>query len=97
MVGLLLAMGTGIGSWWFGHPFLTSHVLHLQLPLLGELHLPSAFFFDIGVFLLVVGAAALLLTALGHQSTRAHRAPERPRWRSSSRWPSRCSRARASG
>ncbi|TFY99036.1 monovalent cation/H+ antiporter subunit A [Ramlibacter humi] len=76
-MGLVLALATGAGSWWFGHPFLTSHVAHFQLPLLGALHLPTAFFFDLGVFLLVVGACALLLTALGHQSTRAHRAVER--------------------
>ena len=35
--------------------------------------LPSAFLFDIGVFLLVVGATALFLIALAHQSLRAHR------------------------
>ncbi len=78
MAGLLLAAGTGVGSWLFGHPFLTSHLLHIQVPLLGDLHVPSAFFFDLGVYFLVVGAVALLLTALGHQSTRAHRTPERP-------------------
>ena len=43
---------------------------HLQLPLLGELHLPSALLFDLGVFSLVVGATALMLIALAHQSTR---------------------------
>ena len=72
-VGLVLALATGAGSWLFGHPFLTAHVLHLSVPVLGDLHLPSAFFFDLGVCLLVVGAAALLLISLGHQSTRAHR------------------------
>jgi multicomponent K+:H+ antiporter subunit A len=77
MFGLLLAAGTGIGSWLFGAPFLTSHLLAFHVPLLGELHLPSAFFFDLGVFSLVVGASALLLTALGHQSTRAHRREDR--------------------
>ena len=77
MAGLLLAVGTGVGSWLFGYPFLTSHLIHLQVPILGELHLPSAFFFDLGVFFLVVGAAALLLIALGHQSTRAYRTSAR--------------------
>jgi multicomponent K+:H+ antiporter subunit A len=77
-LGLLLAAGTGAGSWLAGYPFLTSHLFHFQLPVLGEFHLPSAFFFDLGVYFLVVGAAALLLTALGHQSTRAHRTAERP-------------------
>lgn len=69
-VGLLLAAATGLGSWLFAHPFLTSHTAHLHLPLLGELHLPSAFFFDLGVFSLVVGATGLVLIALAHQSIR---------------------------
>jgi len=34
---------------------------------------PSAFLFDIGVFVLVVGATALFLVSLAHQSLRAHR------------------------
>ncbi|HEX6005407.1 MAG TPA: monovalent cation/H+ antiporter subunit A [Burkholderiales bacterium] len=72
-VGLLIAAATGAGSWLFGHPFLTSHLAHVELPLIGALHFPSAFLFDIGVFLLVVGATALFLIALAHQSLRAHR------------------------
>jgi multicomponent K+:H+ antiporter subunit A len=77
--GLLLAVATGAGPWLLGHPFLTSHVAHFVVPLLGEVHLPTAFFFDLGVCFLVVGAAALLLTSLGHQSTRAHRSPPEKR------------------
>jgi multicomponent K+:H+ antiporter subunit A len=69
--GLLLAGATGAGAWLFGYPFLTSHTAHLALPLLGELHLPSAFFFDLGVFSLVVGATGLILIALAHQSVRS--------------------------
>jgi len=68
--GLLLAAATGAGSWLLAHPFLTSHTAHLNLPLLGELHFPSAFFFDLGVFSLVVGATGLMLIALAHQSVR---------------------------
>jgi multicomponent K+:H+ antiporter subunit A len=68
--GLLLAGATGAGSWLFAHPFLTSHTAHLELPLLGALHLPSAFLFDLGVFSLVVGVTGLMLIALGHQSVR---------------------------
>ena len=40
---------------------------------LGELHLPSAFLFDIGVFALVLGATLLMLIALAHQSLRSPR------------------------
>jgi multicomponent K+:H+ antiporter subunit A len=74
-LGLLLAAATGIGAIVFGYPFLTTHTLHLTLPLLGEVHLPSASFFDVGVFAVVVGATLLILTALAHQSIRAHRKP----------------------
>ena len=69
-VGLLVAGATGAGAWIFGYPFLTSHTSHFTLPLLGALHVPSAFLFDIGVFALVVGATGLVLIALAHQSVR---------------------------
>ena len=73
--GLLLACATGLGAWVFGHPFLTTHTAHVSWPLVGELHLPSAFVFDLGVFVVVVGTTMLMLVALAHQSLRAHRQP----------------------
>ena len=71
--GLLCATLTGVGALLFGYPFLTTHTAHLHLPLLGDLHIASALFFDIGVFTVVVGSTLLILTALAHQSVRAHR------------------------
>ncbi len=71
--GLLFALGTGLGSLFWGYPFLTSHTAHFTLPLIGEIHIASALFFDIGVFSLVVGSTMLILTALAHQSVRGHR------------------------
>ena len=65
---------TGLGAVAFGYPFLTTHTAHVTLPLVGDVHLPSATFFDLGVFAVVVGATLLILTALAHQSIRAHRA-----------------------
>jgi multicomponent K+:H+ antiporter subunit A len=73
--GLLTAAVTGLGAVVVGYPFLTSHTAHFYLPLLGEIHLPSATFFDLGVFAVVVGATLLILTALAHQSIRRHRTP----------------------
>lgn len=72
-VGLLLALATGGGAVVLGYPFLTTHTAHLNLPVLGEVHVPSALFFDMGVFALVLGATMLILTALAHQSVRSHR------------------------
>jgi multicomponent K+:H+ antiporter subunit A len=71
--GLLCATLTGIGSLAFGYPFLTTHTAHLHLPLVGDIHVASALFFDIGVFTVVVGSTLLILTALAHQSVRSHR------------------------
>ncbi|MFI8372732.1 monovalent cation/H+ antiporter subunit A [Pseudomonas helleri] len=76
--GLLCATLTGIGSIPLGYPFLTTHTAHFNLPLLGDIHVASALFFDIGVYAVVVGATLLILTALAHQSVRAHRPGNQP-------------------
>lgn len=70
-LGLVFALLTGIGAWLAAHPFLTSHTRYLELPVLGKVPLASALFFDLGVFSLVVGATALILIALAHQSLRS--------------------------
>jgi multicomponent K+:H+ antiporter subunit A len=73
VVGLLAVVATGTGALVYGYPFLTTHTAHVTLPVLGEIHLPSAVFFDLGVFSAVIGATLALLIALGHQSLRAVR------------------------
>ena len=72
-IGLLLALATGGGAIVLGYPFMTTHTAHFDLPVLGQLHIPSALFFDTGVFAVVLGATMLILTALSHQSIRSHR------------------------
>jgi len=72
-LGLLAALATGLGSLAWGYPFLTSHTAHVHWPLVGEVHLPSATLFDLGVFAVVVGSTLLMLTGLAHQSLRAQR------------------------
>jgi multicomponent K+:H+ antiporter subunit A len=74
-LGLLCAAVAGIGSWLRSDNFLTSLEWHARLPLLGELHLSSTLLFDLGVYLLVVGATTLILIALAHQSLRSYRRP----------------------
>lgn len=71
--GLLAALLTGLGSLAVGYPFLTTHTAHVHWPLVGEVHLPSAALFDLGVFAVVVGSTLLMLTAIAHQSLRAQR------------------------
>ena len=72
-VGLLVALATGLGSLVLGHPFMTTHTAHVTWPLVGEVHLPTAAIFDLGVFTVVVGSTLLILTAIAHQSLRARR------------------------
>ena len=72
-LGQALAVITGAVAVVIGYPFLTTHTAHLQLPVFGEIHVPSAMFFDLGIFAVVVGATMLILTALAHQSLRSRR------------------------
>ena len=74
--GLLLALATGLGSWVFGYPFLTSWFTYLDLGVLGRIPVATAVLFDLGVFILVVGATTLILTAIAHQSLRRPRRRE---------------------
>ncbi|MEA9588517.1 monovalent cation/H+ antiporter subunit A [Xanthomonas sp. WHRI 10064A] len=64
-IGLLCALLSGAGSLLFGLPFLSSGHVNIPLPLLGELELASALGFDIGVYLVVFGAAMLMLSMMG--------------------------------
>jgi multicomponent K+:H+ antiporter subunit A len=75
--GLLIAALTGIGAWLFGLPFLKSYYEYVEVPVLGRIPLSSATVFDLGVFVLVVGATVLMLIALAHQSIRTPRAVPR--------------------
>ena len=63
--GLSFALLTGIASWFWGYPFLTSTFAHLHWPVVGEFELASAIAFDLGVFLVVVGATVMILVQLG--------------------------------
>ncbi|MFG6176605.1 monovalent cation/H+ antiporter subunit A [Halomonas sp. THAF12] len=72
IAGVGLATLTGLGSWLFGHPFLTSAFGHFHLPLVGDFELATALLFDLGVYLAVVGATLMILANLGKVTT-AHR------------------------
>jgi multicomponent K+:H+ antiporter subunit A len=78
--GVLLAAGTGIASLALGHPFLSSAFGHFHLPVLGDLELASAMAFDLGVYLVVVGATLVILVGLGLIST-LYEGEGRRRWR----------------
>ncbi|AMD01277.1 monovalent cation/H+ antiporter subunit A [Halomonas chromatireducens] len=67
--GLAIAVATGLASWLFGYPFLTSAFGHFHIPLIGEIELASAMLFDLGVYLAVVGATLMILINLGRVTT----------------------------
>ncbi|MDT8405155.1 monovalent cation/H+ antiporter subunit A [Sulfuriflexus sp.] len=70
--GLLLATLTGLGSWLVGHAFLTSSFTYLDWPLLGKFEIASAMAFDVGVYLVVIGATLLILIHLGLMHSASH-------------------------
>ena len=69
-IGLTIAGLTGLGSWIFGRPFLTSWFEYVSLPWIGKFELASALVFDIGVYFTVIGATLLILASLGKLTTK---------------------------
>ncbi|HEY9038760.1 MAG TPA: monovalent cation/H+ antiporter subunit A [Roseovarius sp.] len=70
--GVLIAGLTGIGSWFFGKPFLTSDFTYVRIPPFEKFELATAALFDLGVFLAVVGAVMLSLESFSRLARRAH-------------------------
>jgi multicomponent Na+:H+ antiporter subunit B len=65
--GLLIALGSGILPLFLGQEFLTMYWADLHLPLLGDLEVGTPLFFDIGVYLVVIGAALLIIFSLAEE------------------------------
>jgi multicomponent Na+:H+ antiporter subunit A len=68
--GLLIAAGSALAPLAFGGVVLQSAIVDLTVPLIGTLHLVTSLFFDIGVYLLVVGLVLDLLRSLGSEVDR---------------------------
>jgi multicomponent K+:H+ antiporter subunit A len=71
-LGVLIATLTGVGSWFFGRPFMTTWFDYFDIPFIGQIELASALIFDLGVYLTVIGATLLILANLG-KLTSVHR------------------------
>ncbi|KHO25009.1 Na+/H+ antiporter subunit A [Mycolicibacterium setense] len=63
--GLGLSAGTAVASILLGAPALSSAVLQFDLPVFGHVKLVTALFFDLGVYLIVVGLVLDVLRSLG--------------------------------
>jgi multicomponent Na+:H+ antiporter subunit B len=60
-VGLVVAAAAGALAVLWGDPFLTHYHWYLPLPGGGYYHLSTTLLFDIGVYMVVVGTAAMLV------------------------------------
>lgn len=64
-IGLILALGTASASILFDVPFFTHAYDYFDLPLFGKTSLHSAMLFDLGVYLVVVGATMNIIFSIG--------------------------------
>jgi multicomponent Na+:H+ antiporter subunit A len=64
-VGLGLSAGTAVASLLVGAPVLSSALIQLDVPVLGTVKFVTALFFDLGVYLIVVGLVLDVLRSLG--------------------------------
>ena len=68
-LGIVIALFTGVGSWFFGRPFMTTWFAYFDIPFIGKIELASALVFDLGVYMTVVGATLMILASLGKLTT----------------------------
>ncbi|MFG1883103.1 Na+/H+ antiporter subunit A [Micromonospora sp. NPDC049102] len=68
--GLALAVGTGVVALLAGGSVLESAKFDVSLPLVGDAHLVTSLFFDIGVYLIVIGLLLDILRSLGAEVDR---------------------------
>ncbi len=68
--GLVMATGTGIASMVFGASVLQSAIIRATLPVFGDVKLVTSVFFDLGVYLIVVGLILDILKSLGAEIDR---------------------------
>ncbi len=76
--GLFVALGTGLTAMVLGGEFLQSAVLDLHVPVLGHVHFVTSVFFDVGVFLIVVGLILDILRSLGAEMDRQQETEDVP-------------------
>ena len=69
-LGLLIAGGTGVVGLVLGADVLQTAILETTLPVLGDVKLVTSLFFDIGVYLIVVGLVLDVLRSLGAELDR---------------------------
>ena len=64
-VGLAASLATAAAPMFVGGVLLESHIWLIDIPVIGEVKLVSSLFFDLGVYLVVVGVVLAVLVSLG--------------------------------
>jgi multisubunit Na+/H+ antiporter MnhB subunit len=67
VLGLLVSVTTGTVPFLLGRPYMQHTIWHLPLPLIGDYELPSATFFDLGVYLIVLGTIMTIFVELAQE------------------------------
>lgn len=63
-LGVMLAVGTGLGAVLFGAPFLSQAFSHFNLPIFGNTELATVVLFEVGVALTVVGTVVTIILSI---------------------------------
>lgn len=63
-IGVLFAVGTGIGAVLFGAEFLTQTFETFNLPVFGDTEVPTVLLFEVGVALTVVGTVVTIILSI---------------------------------
>jgi multicomponent Na+:H+ antiporter subunit A len=69
-LGMVLAAGTAVGGLLLGGEVLQSAIVEWDMPVFGHVKLVTSLFFDVGVYLIVVGALLDVLRSLGAEVDR---------------------------
>lgn len=80
--GMIVAVGTALAPLLFGLDPLTRAVWEADLPVLGHVEFVTSTFFDIGVYLVVIGLVLDVLRSLGAEVDRQMKGADTP-WRAS--------------
>ena len=63
--GLLLAVCTGVGAFFFNAPFLSHTFDYFYPPIIGQIELATVLAFDLGVYFTVIGITLTIILEIG--------------------------------
>jgi len=67
VTGLLISVTTGTVPFLMGRPYMQHAIWHFPLPVIGEYELPTATFFDLAVYLIVLGTIMTIFVELAQE------------------------------